>query len=132
MAPQDWESGFGKAIAVFLNGNGIHGRNLRGERVTDLNFLVLFNAGDGPVDFTLPPDEYSDVWEIVVDTAGANADSAPRDAGSTVPIEARSLMVLRAHVAVEVDEDHSIAASLSTTAITVPSVTDAPSNESAG
>jgi isoamylase len=129
MAPQDWASGFGKAIAVFLNGDGIHGRSARGERVTDRNFLILFNAADQPVDFTLPPDEYSDVWEIVVDTAGANADSAPRDAGATIPIEARSLMVLRAHVPVEVDEDHSVAASLTPSSVAVPSVTDAPSNE---
>ena len=128
MAPKDWNSGFGKAIAVFLNGQGIHGRSMRGERVTDRNFLVLFNASDQAVEFTLPPDEYSEVWEIVVDSAGANADTAPREAGATISVEGRSLMVLRAHVVVEIEEDHSVAASL-TTAITLPSVTDAPSNE---
>jgi isoamylase len=135
MSPEDWESGFGRAISVFLNGNGIHGRSLRGERIVDRNFLVLFNAGDDPVDFTLPPDEYSQMWEIVVDTAGAGADSAPRKAGATIAVEAKSLMVLRAHVPVPGDEDHSVAASLSSTpypnvpSAAVPTTTDAPSNE---
>jgi glycogen operon protein len=113
MAPKDWDSGFGRAIAVFLNGAGIHGRDARGERVTDRNFLILFNAGDEPVDFVLPPEEYSGVWEIVVDTAGASADSAPRDAGASIPVEAKSLMVLRAHVPAGAEVDHSVAASLS-------------------
>jgi isoamylase len=127
MAPNDWDSGFGRSITVFLNGDGIHGRDQRGERVTDRNFLILFNAHDDAVDFTLPPEEYSAVWEIVVDSAGASADSAPRDAGATIPVEAKSLMVLRAHVVAEgdIEADHSVAASLSTPAL--GSATEAPS-----
>jgi glycogen operon protein len=115
MAPKDWDSGFGRAIAVFLNGDGIHERTARGEPVIDRSFLVLFNAGDDPVDFVLPPDEYAARWEIVVDTVGVGADSHPRDAGVTVSIEGKSLMVLRAHAPgdVETDTDHSVAASLS-------------------
>ncbi|MCU1468914.1 MAG: glycogen debranching enzyme GlgX [Glaciihabitans sp.] len=133
MAPKDWDSGFGRAIAVFLNGEGIHGRDARGERVTDRNFLILFNAGDDPVDFVLPPDEYSDVWEIVVDTAGASADSAPRDAGNTIPVEAKSLMVLRAHIAAEAEADHSVAASLSAPQPpVVPSAVEPPASQAKG
>jgi glycogen operon protein len=83
------------------------------------------------------------MWEIVVDTAGAGADSAPRKAGATIAVEAKSLMVLRAHVPVPGDDDHSVAASLSSTPFpnvpsaavpsgnptTMPTSTDAPSNE---
>jgi glycogen operon protein len=127
MSPKDWDSGFGRAIAVFLNGDGIHGRDRRGERITDKHFLVLFNAGDDTVDFTLPPDEYSMMWEIVVDTVGVGADSAPRKAGDGIPIEAKSLMVLRAHVPTEAETDHSVAASLSTPVL--PSVVEAPARQ---
>jgi isoamylase len=114
MSPTDWDSGFGRAIAVFLNGNGIHGRGPRGEAITDKNFLVLFNAGDDTVTFTVPPDEYSPFWEIVVDTVGEQADSHPREAGSPVTVEGKSVLVLRAHtpVATETETDHSVAASL--------------------
>src|SRR5205823_11259620 len=35
MTKQDWGSGFGRAVAVFLNGQGIADRDGRGERVVD-------------------------------------------------------------------------------------------------
>jgi isoamylase len=114
MSPTDWDSGFGRAIAVFLNGNGIHGRGTRGEAITDKNFLVLFNAGDDPVNFMIPPDEYSAFWEIVVDTVGEQADSHPREAGAAISVDGKAVLVLRAHTPTkaEADADHSVAASL--------------------
>jgi isoamylase len=128
MSPTDWGSGFGRAIAVFLNGQGIHGRDARGERVTDKNFLVLFNAGDDTVDFTLPPEEYSAFWEIVVDTVGQQADSHPRAAGSALPVDGKAVLVLRAHTPseAEVAADHSVAASLAPVPSTVGSVSEPP------
>ena len=116
MEPEDWDASFGRAIGVFLNGNGIRGRDARGERITDLNFLLYFNAHDEQIEFTLPNDEYSAKWEIVVDTAGAAADSPPVQAGAIIPVEAKSLVVLRAFTAVEVEPDHSVAASLASRA----------------
>jgi isoamylase len=125
MTPEDWGSGFGRSIGVFLNGEGIGGRDPRGERIIDRHFMVFFNAHDEAVDFTIPSDEYSAVWEIVVDTAGIAADSELRVAGTTVVVEAKSLIVLRAHVEPEVEVDHSVAASL---AVLVNSTADdAPS-----
>ncbi len=112
MEEQNWDAGFGRSIGVFLNGNGIHGRDARGQTVTDRNFAILFNAHDETVDFTLPSAEFSDQWEIVVDTAGNAADGEPKTAGDVVPVAATSLVVLREYMAVEVDSDHSVAASL--------------------
>ncbi len=54
MTEEDWEAGFGKSVAVFLNGEGIPDRNARGERVVDDSFIMIFNAHDGSIDFTLP------------------------------------------------------------------------------
>ena len=116
MAPEDWDSGFGRSIGVFLNGNGIRGRDARGERIVDKNFIVYFNAHDDIVEFQLPHDEYAGQWETVVDTAGAGADSAPLDAGAVIPIGAKSLVVLRAFTTPEVEPDHSVAASLASLA----------------
>ncbi|MBA2308641.1 MAG: glycogen debranching protein GlgX, partial [Pseudonocardiales bacterium] len=69
MTEQDWESGFGKSITVFLNGEGIAEVDGRGERVTDDSFLLCFNAHHEDIDFTLPPDGYGTRWAVVVDTA---------------------------------------------------------------
>ncbi|MEY2849087.1 MAG: hypothetical protein RI885_1754 [Actinomycetota bacterium] len=115
MGPDDWDSGFGRSVGVFLNGNGIRGMDSRGERVVDTNFLLYFNAHDDVVQFQLPNDEYSPAWETVVDTAGAGADSPPLQAGDVVPVGAKSLVVLRAYLAPEVEPDHSVAASLAMT-----------------
>ncbi|MBP2215745.1 glycogen debranching protein GlgX [Arthrobacter sp. CAN_C5] len=111
MAPEDWDTGFGRSIGVFLNGQGISGRDARGQRITDQNFLLLFNASDEPVDFTLPPREYAPAWDEVIDTAGKFADSDSIPSEATITLEAKSMVVLRAHTETE-DLDHSVAASL--------------------
>ena len=96
MQEEDWEAGFGKSVAVFLNGDGIPGRDSRGERVVDSSFVLMFNAHDGSIDFTLPVVEYGEKWEVVLDTATPDlAEPAVREAGSTLTVDARSLAVLR-------------------------------------
>jgi glycogen operon protein len=116
MLPEDWDAGFGRTLGVFLNGDGIRGRDARGERITDLNFLIYFNAHDDVVEFTLPGSEYADAWETVVDTAGAGADSEPVKATATIPVAAKAVVVLRAYTSPEVEPDHSVAASLASAA----------------
>ena len=96
MTEEDWEAGFGKSVAVFLNGEGIPDRNARGERVVDDSFIMIFNAHDGSIDFTLPHPEWGAKWEIVLDTATPQlAEPAPAAARSVLTVEARSLCVLR-------------------------------------
>jgi isoamylase len=113
MQPEDWDSGFGRSVAVFLNGDGIRGRDTRGEPITDTHFLILLNAHNETVEFTLPKPEYSSAWEIVVDTAGAGVSTEPRMAGTTVTAQAISTLVLRqTSPGTEVDTDNSVAASL--------------------
>jgi glycogen operon protein len=122
MAPEDWDSGFGRSIGVFLNGQGIRGRDARGQRITDANFLMYFNAHDEAVEFTIPAEEYAPAWDIVIDTAGKYADTEAVPAGTVTSIEGKSMVVLRAHSEVE-DLDHSVAASLAILANEVTSKT---------
>jgi isoamylase len=96
MSEEDWGAGFGKSVAVFLNGDGIPDRNARGERVTDQSFIMIFNAHDGAIDFLLPAPEYGAAWEVVLDTATPQqAEPALAEAKSPITVEARSLAVLR-------------------------------------
>jgi glycogen operon protein len=112
MQPEDWDEQRTLTVGVFLNGEGIRERDTRGQLVTDVNFLLWFNAGPDDVEFTLPPEEYSPAWEIVVDTAGEGVDSAAKKAGRSHAVTARSLVVLRAFQPPEVAPDYSVAASL--------------------
>ncbi|MET0700142.1 MAG: glycogen debranching protein GlgX [Mycobacterium sp.] len=98
MSDEDWGSGFGKSVAVYLNGNGIPDLDARGARVTDDSFVLCFNAHHEPIDFTLPPKEFGQSWLPVINTAaepGAD-DAKPVGAGETVQVESRAMVVLQA------------------------------------
>ncbi len=112
MTPSDWDSGFGRSVGVFLNGDGIRGRDNQGRRITDVNFLLYFNAHDDEVGFKVPSDEYAPAWDIIIDTAGGGADTEPVQAEAVLGVGAKSLVVLRAHSVPDTDPDHSVAASL--------------------
>ena len=100
MTDADWHAGFAKSLGVFLNGEGIPGPDLRGERVVDDSFLLLFNADQEPVVFTLPGARCGESWQVEIDTAtpalSQTDGTAPiLVAGSTVSVAGRSLLALR-------------------------------------
>ncbi|GAA2002904.1 glycogen debranching protein GlgX [Nakamurella flavida] len=101
MTPEDWDSGFGRSVGVFLNGNGIRGMDRRGSRVVDDSFLMLFSAHDQPLDFTLPHEEYGTAWRLVIDTAGVPEHIEPLPAGASVTVADKGLVVLQAVMAVD-------------------------------
>ena len=99
MNDDDWEAGFGKSIAVYLNGHGIPDLDARGQRVTDDSFFLCFNAHHEPIDFTLPADEFGQAWLPVVNTAElttSDEEPQPIAAGATVRVESRAMVVLQA------------------------------------
>ena len=96
MTEEDWDSGFGRAVAVFLDGNGITDVDSRGDRVVDDSFVLCFSAHHEAIDFTLPPADYGMGWQIVIDTAVSDPDEdAVFEAGATVSVGPRALVVLR-------------------------------------
>jgi glycogen operon protein len=107
MTERDWSSGFGQAIVVFLNGDGIPDVDERGDRVIDDSFLLCFNASDGDIDVTLPDERFGTEWAVVINTttgevltlADAPGIVAARPdtlgAGSMLSLLSRSLVVLQ-------------------------------------
>jgi glycogen operon protein len=95
MTEQDWSAGFGRAVAVFLNGDAITDIDARGERVRDDSFLLCFSAHDEPIDFQLPSPEYGEAWRIVLDTATTESSEDRRPAAAAVTVGPRALVVLQ-------------------------------------
>ncbi|WP_314645586.1 glycogen debranching protein GlgX [uncultured Microbacterium sp.] len=112
MKPEDWDSGFGLSVGMFLNGYGIREKDVRGRAVTDVNFLVYFNSGDAPVELVLPDRRLGAGWEIVVDTTGELRHDEPVAPKATLPLDARSMLVLRESAEAEPEPDYSVEASL--------------------
>ncbi|MFL6003665.1 MAG: glycogen debranching protein, partial [Nocardioides sp.] len=110
MEGADWENG-SQTIGMYLNGHGIAGQDDRGGIITDDHFLLYFNAGDH-IEVTLPPEEYADAWDVVVDTGGAPDGAETCKAGAPIRLESRSVVVLREHEVAAEEPDHSVAASL--------------------
>jgi isoamylase len=98
MKEQNWDDDFGKSIAVFLNGDAIADRDVRGMRITDDSFLLAFNAHSEDIEFTLPGSDYGESWSITVDTSTGTVEQpggAMVESGGQVNVAARSLVVLQ-------------------------------------
>jgi isoamylase len=100
MTEGDWQTGYARSLAVFLNGDAITEPGPRGENVRDRSFLLLFNANREPVTFTVPDDRFDPGWEVLIDTASTAAAPAAGQAitvpsGGSVELTGRSIMVLR-------------------------------------
>jgi glycogen operon protein len=97
MTDEDWGASFAKSVAVFLNGQGIPGRDARGQRVLDDSFLLCFNAHYEPLEFVLPPTDFGESWRTVVYT-GAKEGQPPEELGAaaTLTVDAHTAVVLQA------------------------------------
>ena len=98
MTDDDWDSGFARSVAVFLNGRSIREPDPRGEPVTDDSFFLLFNAHHEPLEFCLPELGAGERWEVVVDTAApllTEAEPRTVKTGEQVEVESRSILVLQ-------------------------------------
>ncbi|RLV09932.1 glycogen debranching enzyme GlgX [Streptomyces griseocarneus] len=97
MRDEDWQASHAKSLTVFLNGGAISEPGPRGEPVTDDSFLLMFNAHDQPLGFTVPVN-HGTQWQLVVDTArpeSVAADGPKIRAGERVVLTDRSLVVLQ-------------------------------------
>jgi glycogen operon protein len=95
MSDDDWNTSFAKSLAVFLNGDLIASRDPRGRQVVDDSFLVLFNAADHSVSFTMA-EALPGQWQLVLDTAAPQGgDESHELLPPSVSVEARAIRLYR-------------------------------------
>ena len=92
MTSADWQTGYAKSAAAFLDGRRIAGTDVHGQPVTDDDFFVVFNAYWEPETFIIPEGR---IWTRAVDSAD-DRNSGALVAGPGVDVQGRSMVVLRA------------------------------------
>ena len=97
MDDEDWSTHFVRSFGMMLGGDAMMEWDEEGRRVSDDTFLLLFNAAENEVPFTLPATPTEARWETVLDTARSAAEQAAEsyDTGASVQLTGRSLVVLR-------------------------------------
>ncbi|MER7363754.1 glycogen debranching protein GlgX [Nonomuraea wenchangensis] len=95
MTDSDWNVGYAKSLAVFLNGEAITEPDRRGRPIRDDSFLLLFNAHHDTIKFTIPKD-YGEMWNTEIDTAmPIMLDVRICRGGEAIEVPGRSVRVLR-------------------------------------
>ncbi len=82
-------------LGMALNGEAIDEVDLDGERTVGRSFLLFFNAGDQPVEFTMPPPAAGWYWTRVLDTARDPATEEAPHPDPAYPLQPRSMAILR-------------------------------------
>jgi glycogen operon protein len=95
MSGEEWEHEFARCLGMYLSGAAIDDVGRHGRPIEDDDFLVLFNAGENEVAFTMPSIE-GEPWSSLVDTAEPEGALPPRRhaAGEAYALQGRSLAVL--------------------------------------
>ncbi|WP_226345008.1 glycogen debranching protein GlgX [Agilicoccus flavus] len=108
MRDEDWSTGYARTLSVFLNGKGIQEPGPLGQRVTDDDLILMFNAHSEPVDFAIPKIVDDVQWRVAVDTdtatGRAGADTEPHESGSVLTVAGRSVIVLTSEPIPEAEE----------------------------
>ncbi|PZR53916.1 glycogen debranching enzyme GlgX [Xylanimonas oleitrophica] len=94
MDGEDWSNGYARSLMVFLNGDAMPEVDIRGNALVDDAFLLLFNAHSESLEFTLPPAAYGRVWTTVLDTDATTTTGERHEAGTTLTVTSRSVVVL--------------------------------------
>ena len=97
MTQRNWRDDDALTLGVFLNGAEIPTHSAQGAPVIDDTFLILFNAWEGPIAFTLPAVSFGRRWalELSTDDPEREPGAEVHPARGIVPVEGRSLVVLR-------------------------------------
>lgn len=97
MSDENWSHDFAKSLGVYINGNELRMVDETGNKVTDDNFYVIFNAYHGPLDYTLPPVKLGKTWHKIMDTSEdrVSEDGQIFNAEETINVAGRSVVILK-------------------------------------
>jgi glycogen operon protein len=95
MTDSTWSAPDVRSLGVRLNGDAIHEVDERGARIIGDTLLLMLNAADQPIAFTLPGTAPEERWETLLDTADPWAPPRRLRAGGRYELLPRSMAVLK-------------------------------------
>jgi glycogen operon protein len=93
MSDEDWNKSFARSLGVMISGRGLTERDELGRLVEDDDLLLLLNAHDETIAFTMPGRE-GERWDAIVDTSQETFEAKRYGRGSSYPLAGRSLALL--------------------------------------
>ncbi|MGC1423079.1 MAG: glycogen debranching protein GlgX [Terracidiphilus sp.] len=90
-----WNAEWNRAIALLLNGCTLQVSDEDGDPVIDDSFLLLVNAADQGVEFTIPQSPRGKAWRQIVDTENLEDPFGVTAVGDSVIVGGRALKLLR-------------------------------------
>ena len=96
MRDEDWTAWYARSLMVYVNGHAISEPNLHGEKIVDKSFLLLVNASEEDIEFTIPsePTGTSKAWKVVIDTQPTKGLPRKLKPKAKVEVESHSLCLL--------------------------------------
>jgi hypothetical protein len=96
MRDEDWTAWYARSLMVYVNGHAISEPNLHGEKIVDKSFLLLVNASEEDIEFTIPtePTGSSKAWKVVIDTQPTKGLPRKLKPKAKVEVESHSLCLL--------------------------------------
>ena len=94
VSDEAWNAEWTRAIALLLNGCTLQVSDENGKWIVDDSFLVLVNAADQGVEFTLPKSPRGRPWQQVLDTENLEDSFAPAPVNGSVIVGGRALKLL--------------------------------------
>jgi glycogen debranching enzyme GlgX len=95
MTGDDWHDDALGVIGMFVSGDPLRSPGPRGEQQRDKSFMIWLNSEAAAVDVDLPENAWVQAGEVVLTTDPELPLGTPVNAGETVAIGARSVVVLR-------------------------------------
>ncbi len=97
MSDEEWSAGWQRSLGMRLDGDALDVLDEQGQRIHDDTFLLLLNAHEEPVPFTLPAFVAQARWGVVFNThrPGLKPDQEVVAGLAALTLEGRSLALLR-------------------------------------
>ena len=89
-----WSSEWSRAIALMLNGRTLQVTDENGAWLIDDSYLLLVNAADQGVEFTLPESPAGKQWCQILDTENVENPFVKTHLGEKIILGGRSLKLL--------------------------------------